>query len=153
MPDDDQDGATDRDDGLLLAPVAGEAPIAFAEEGGGLPGSDGGLADHQHGLDLSVRALLDALAGIEETVLLSPGARGRPKARRMITDTDPLQQQLFNIFHSPLGANAGSASGWVRRSCAPASTTTAGAGPPHPTPLLRRASQPRGRATTPPGNR
>ena len=53
---------------------------------------------HQHGIDLSVRALLDALAGIEETVLLYPGTRGRPKARRMITDTDQLQQQLFDIF-------------------------------------------------------
>ncbi|MCA1682242.1 MAG: IS1634 family transposase, partial [Actinobacteria bacterium] len=53
---------------------------------------------HQHGLRLSVRALLDTLAGIEETVLLYPGARGRPKARRMITDTDQLQQQLFDIF-------------------------------------------------------
>ena len=53
---------------------------------------------HQHGIDLSVRALLDALAGIEETVLLYPGTRGRPKARRMITDTDQLQQHLFNIF-------------------------------------------------------
>jgi len=53
---------------------------------------------HQHGLDVSVRALLDALAGIEETVLLYPGDRGRPKARRIITDTDQLQQQLFDIF-------------------------------------------------------
>ena len=53
---------------------------------------------HQHGIDLSVRALLDALAGIEETVLLYPGTRGRPKARRMITDTDQLQQHLFDIF-------------------------------------------------------
>ena len=54
---------------------------------------------HQHGIDLSVRALLDALAGIEETVLLYPGpTRGRPKARRMITDTDQLQQHLFEIF-------------------------------------------------------
>ena len=53
---------------------------------------------HQHGIDLSVRALLDALAGIEETVLLYPGTRGRPKARRMITDTDQLQQHLFDLF-------------------------------------------------------
>ncbi|MCA1707574.1 MAG: IS1634 family transposase [Actinobacteria bacterium] len=53
---------------------------------------------HQHGLHLSVPSLLDTLAGIEETVLLYPGDRGRPKARRMITDTDPLQQQLFDLF-------------------------------------------------------
>ncbi|MGH3504385.1 MAG: IS1634 family transposase, partial [Nocardioidaceae bacterium] len=36
----------------------------------------------QAGPDLSVRALLDQLAGIEETVLLYQGQRGRPKARR-----------------------------------------------------------------------
>lgn len=53
---------------------------------------------HQHGLHLSVPALIETLAGIQETVLLYPSARGRPKARHMITDTDPLQQQLFEIF-------------------------------------------------------
>lgn len=53
---------------------------------------------HAHQRGLSVRALLDALAGIEQTVLLYPGARSRPKARRMITDPDQLQQQLFDIF-------------------------------------------------------
>ncbi len=50
------------------------------------------------GLQLSVRALLDALAGIQQTVLLYPGARGRPKARHMITDMDDTQQTLFEIF-------------------------------------------------------
>jgi len=62
---------------------------------------------HQHDIDLSVRALLDALAGIEETVLLYPDTCGRPKAHRMITDTDQLQQHLFEIFQlhrwAPLG--------------------------------------------------
>ena len=52
----------------------------------------------RHGLDLSVRELLAKLAGIQETVLLYPGPRGRPKARRMITDMTDLQQQLFGIF-------------------------------------------------------
>ena len=52
----------------------------------------------QHGHHLSVRALLDALAGIQETVLLYPSERGRPKARRIITSMDPTQQQLSNIF-------------------------------------------------------
>jgi hypothetical protein len=50
------------------------------------------------GLQLSVRALLDALAGIQQTVLLYPGDRGRPKARRMITDMSDTQQRLFEIF-------------------------------------------------------
>jgi transposase len=53
---------------------------------------------HQHGLNLSVRALLNTLAGIQETVLLFPGERGRPKARRVITDMNPTQQQLFDLF-------------------------------------------------------
>ncbi|HEV8561923.1 MAG TPA: IS1634 family transposase [Actinophytocola sp.] len=54
---------------------------------------------HQAGLDLSVRELLAHLAGIEETVLLYPGQRGRPKARRMITDKTDLQQNLFDTFN------------------------------------------------------
>ncbi len=53
---------------------------------------------HQAGLHLSVRELLAQLAGIQETVLLYPGARGRPKARRMITDRTDLQQQLHDLF-------------------------------------------------------
>ncbi len=53
---------------------------------------------HRHHLDLSVPALLDALAGIQETVLLYPGDRGRPKARRILTDRDPTQQRLYQIF-------------------------------------------------------
>lgn len=60
-----------------------------------------------HGLDLSVRALLDSLAGIEETMLLYPGERGRPRARRMLTDMDPTQRQLFDIFELHRWAPAG----------------------------------------------
>jgi len=52
----------------------------------------------QAGLDLSVRALLDELAGIGETVLLYQGERGRPKARRMLTETNPTQDTLTQIF-------------------------------------------------------
>jgi len=32
VPDDDQDGAADSDDGLLLAPAAGDASVPLAEE-------------------------------------------------------------------------------------------------------------------------
>ena len=46
----------------------------------------------QAGLHLSVRALLGSLAGIEETVLLYQGERGRPRARRMLTEKDADQQ-------------------------------------------------------------
>ncbi len=53
----------------------------------------------QGGLDLSVRRLLDTLAGIQETVLLYQGDRGRPRARRIITDLDPTQKRLYNLFN------------------------------------------------------
>ena len=50
-------------------------------------------ADHA-GLHLSVRELLDHLAGIEETVLLyHDGGKGRPRAQRMLTDMTPTQQR------------------------------------------------------------
>ena len=54
---------------------------------------------HQRGLDLSVRQLLTNLAGIQETVLLYPtGNKGRPRAERILTDTDPTQKRLHDIF-------------------------------------------------------
>jgi len=55
---------------------------------------------HHGGLDLSVRELLSALAGIEETVLLYPtGNKGRPRAQRILTDTDATQKRLYDLFH------------------------------------------------------
>src|SRR5665811_2173658 len=54
---------------------------------------------HQGGLDLSVRELLTTLGGIQETVLLYPtGNKGRPRAERILTDTDPTQKRLFELF-------------------------------------------------------
>jgi transposase len=54
---------------------------------------------HQAGLDLSVRQLLTNLAGIQETVLLYPtGNKGRPRAQRILTDTNTTQAQLFDLF-------------------------------------------------------
>jgi transposase len=50
------------------------------------------------GLHLSIRELLHTLGGIEETVMIFPSAGGRPKARRMLTDRDPTQQRLFDLF-------------------------------------------------------
>ena len=52
----------------------------------------------QSDLDLSVRALLGDLAGIEETVLIYPSTGGRPKARRMLTETNAEQDRLIEIF-------------------------------------------------------
>src|ERR1019366_777655 len=54
---------------------------------------------HHGGLDLSVRELLTNLAGIQETVLLYPtGNKGRPRAQRILTDTDPTQKRLHDLF-------------------------------------------------------
>ena len=53
---------------------------------------------HQHGVALSVRELLDTLAGIQETVLIYPSTGGRPKARRMLTETTTTQDRLIEIF-------------------------------------------------------
>jgi hypothetical protein len=53
----------------------------------------------QHaGLNLSVRDLLDQLAGIEETSLRYPSTGGRPRTRRMLTTMDPVQARLFELF-------------------------------------------------------
>ena len=49
-------------------------------------------------LSISVRELLDILAGIEETVLIYPSTGGRPKARRLLTETTPTQDKLIEIF-------------------------------------------------------
>jgi hypothetical protein len=51
------------------------------------------------GVHMSVRELLNTLAGIGETVLLYHNSgKGRPRARRMITDMDPTQQCLAELF-------------------------------------------------------
>jgi transposase len=50
------------------------------------------------GMHQSVRALIETLAGIEETVLVYQGERGRPRARRMLTEMDPTQRRLYDLF-------------------------------------------------------
>jgi len=53
----------------------------------------------QAGLHLSVRELLDHLAGIGETVLLHhDGGKGRPRAQRILTDMNDTQRRLFDLF-------------------------------------------------------
>ena len=42
--------------------------------------------------------ILPQLAGIGETVLIYPSTGGRPKARRTLTETDTLQDQLATIY-------------------------------------------------------
>ena len=45
-----------------------------------------------------MRELLAQLANIGESVLIYPSTGGRPKARRMLTETTPEQDQLATIF-------------------------------------------------------
>jgi len=52
----------------------------------------------RHRMHMSVRELLDTLAEIQETVLLYQGERGRPRARRMLTEMDPTGRRLYNLF-------------------------------------------------------
>jgi transposase len=52
----------------------------------------------QAGIVMSVRELLATLAGIQETVLLYQGARGRPRARHVLTEMNPIQQRLYDLF-------------------------------------------------------
>jgi transposase len=56
------------------------------------------LQAERAGLRMSVRELLRQLAGIAETVLIYPAERGRPKARRMLTETTPAQDKLIETF-------------------------------------------------------
>jgi len=56
------------------------------------------LQAQRAGLRMSVRELLRQLAGIGETVLIYPAERGRPKARRMLTQTTASQDKLSQIF-------------------------------------------------------
>jgi transposase len=52
------------------------------------------------GLPISVRELLEQLAGIGETVLLyHDGGKGRPRAQRILTDMTDTQQRLADLFH------------------------------------------------------
>ena len=49
--------------------------------------------------------VLDTLAGIQETVLIYPSTGGRPKARRMLTETTTTQDQTRrDLRTTPLGA-------------------------------------------------
>jgi transposase len=53
----------------------------------------------QAGFDLSVRALLQELSDIQETVLLyHDGGRGRPRAQRLLTDMTVTQRKLADLF-------------------------------------------------------
>ena len=50
------------------------------------------------GMNLSVRELLDRLAGIGEFVLRHPSTGGRPRTTRMATERTPDQEALAELF-------------------------------------------------------
>ncbi|MEV4056379.1 transposase [Amycolatopsis sp. NPDC049688] len=50
------------------------------------------------GMNLSVRELLDQLAGIGELVLRYPSTGGRPRTKRLLTSLEPDQQALAGLF-------------------------------------------------------
>jgi transposase len=50
------------------------------------------------GAKLTVSELIQTLVGIEETVLLYQGKRGRPRARRVLTEMEPTQRRLYELF-------------------------------------------------------
>jgi hypothetical protein len=80
VPDDDQDGPAYRDVGLAGAAAAGEPAIAVAEEGVGLGGSRGGVA--QDGGELGVAAAGGVLAFLLAADSLTPGAYIWPRPWR-----------------------------------------------------------------------
>jgi hypothetical protein len=53
----------------------------------------------QAGASLSVRALLDSLAEVQETMLIYPSTGGRPKVRSLLTQTTTEQDQLIDLFN------------------------------------------------------
>jgi hypothetical protein len=54
----------------------------------------------QAGLHMSVRELLHELSDIQETVLLyHDGGKGRPRAQRLLTDMNPQQAHLAELFN------------------------------------------------------
>ncbi|HVA44286.1 MAG TPA: IS1634 family transposase [Acidimicrobiales bacterium] len=50
------------------------------------------------GMAMSVRELLANLDTIKEVTLLYQGETGRPRARRMLTEIDPIPQRLYDLF-------------------------------------------------------
>jgi hypothetical protein len=48
VPDDDEDGASDGDDGPVFAPPPGDPSVAFAQEGIGSADPDGGFAQDEY---------------------------------------------------------------------------------------------------------
>jgi transposase len=50
------------------------------------------------GLAMSTGEIMRELADIQETVLLYPSTGGRPRARRVLTEMDSIQERLFEIF-------------------------------------------------------
>src|SRR5215472_9237297 len=79
VPDDDQDGPGDGDQGLELAAAADDPPVAFAEEGVGAGGAGGGLAEQAPEVGVALAGL--AMAGLGPGL---DGARGQLGPRHQV---------------------------------------------------------------------
>src|SRR5680860_222515 len=81
MPDDDQDGPAHRDNGLLLASPARDAPVAFAEEAVGLAGRYGCLAEDPGQVAVAVSGRSVALLAAGRLL----DTRGEPGPRAQVS--------------------------------------------------------------------
>ena len=88
VPDDDQDGAGDRDEGLEFAAAFDDAPVAFAEEGVGLGGRGGGLAERAFQVGVALAGLAAACRGRTGWCVGTVSPR-RPGGRRWGTGSCP----------------------------------------------------------------
>ncbi|MGH2748125.1 MAG: IS1634 family transposase, partial [Actinomycetota bacterium] len=50
------------------------------------------------GYKMSVRELLATLASIQETVMIYPSTGGRPRARKVLTETVGIADRLYELF-------------------------------------------------------
>src|SRR5687768_5487525 len=90
MPDDDQDGAADRDDSFLRAASAGDPPVAFTEEGVGSGRADGGLAQDAGQVAVAMPGRPTAL--LLARGLLDPGRELGPRSQ-MVRSREPAHVQ------------------------------------------------------------
>src|SRR3954468_2122452 len=77
VPDDGQDRAADRHQGLLGSAAAGQASVALAEEGLGAAGADCGLAEDAGEVAVAVPGAAGAL--LLPCGFLDPGGEARPR--------------------------------------------------------------------------
>ena len=120
VPDDDQDGAGDGDQGLELAAAFDEPPVAFAEEGVGAGGGGGGFAEVPLEVGVALAGLAAAAAGPG-----LDGARGQLRPRHQVPgggEPAHVQPDLGDDRLRAVAADAGDLIQPVERRAAPAAS-------------------------------